>query len=43
MSLDARAVSDQIIAALRDAGSDRVFGMPGGGNNLDFKIGRAHV
>ena len=42
MSLDARAVSDQIIAALRDAGSDRVFGMPGGGNNLDF-IGAAEA
>ena len=48
MSLDSREVSDRIVAALRTAGSDRVFGMPGGGNNLDFigaaeEIGRAHV
>ena len=42
MSLDSREVSDRIVAALRTAGSDRVFGMPGGGNNLDF-IGAAEA
>lgn len=36
----ARELSDVIVAELVRCGADRVFGMPGGGNNLDF-IGAA--
>lgn len=42
MTMDARTLSDQIVAALVTVGADRVFGMPGGGNNLDF-IGAAEA
>jgi acetolactate synthase-1/2/3 large subunit len=30
------SVADQIVASLGDAGVSCLFGMPGGGSNLDF-------
>ena len=31
----ARAIADELVAACRDAGTTHVFGVPGGGSNLD--------